>query len=80
MYQEWFKLFKKIKEGGNINKKQKEIENEYLKELDKYVKLIGDDNGALHIYCDEIILGFLRTLGYNKIVNKYEQIRGKNIF
>lgn len=63
-----------------MKSKKKEIENEYLKELEHNVEIVGDDNEALHIYCDETILDLLEKLGYEKVVKKYNEIRDKIIF
>lgn len=63
-----------------MKRKKKEIEDEYLEELEYNVKLIGNDNEALHIYCDETILGLLKELGYKKIVKEYNKIKNKNRF
>lgn len=58
----------------------KQIEDEYIEELEHIVKVIGSDNEVLHIYCDETILDLLEKLGYKKVVKKYNEIKNKNTF
>jgi hypothetical protein len=58
------------------------IEEKYLKKLEEIIgKEIqkgssGEychDNESLHVYCDAVLLDFIKELGYKKIAEKYEE-------
>lgn len=63
-----------------MSKVDKNLENEYIEELEKNEKLMKNDNEGLHMYCDETLLDLLEDLGYKKIVKKYREIKERNIF